>query len=313
MINILLLGGTGFIGKNIIESFERDSNYNLIIISRNSKLIDNSFFVNKRVHIVLGSISNSGFIEKVITDYEVNVIFHLVSSLIPSSSDADFYNSLNDIVIPTFKIIDFIASRDIKFVFFSSGGTIYGNVHERIKETTDLNPINHYGYSKLIIENYIRYKSNISSLSYVILRPSNVYGKYQSFEGNQGFISVAINKIYNKQVINIWGTGKTIRDYIHVDDLTAILKKILSNPLSNTSFNLSTGVGYSLLEIINIIEENLETKAVLSFDSERIVDAESVILDNTKILEFITHDFVEIRKGINSQIDHFNTNVYNAI
>lgn len=313
MFNILLLGGTGFIGKNIIESFENECDYNLIIVTRNVKLIDSSFFTGKKVKIVLSSIKDSNFIEKIILDYKVNVVCHLVSSLIPSSSQADFYSSLDDVIVPTFKLIDFIASRDIKLIFFSSGGTIYGNSINLIKEDTNLNPINNYGYSKLIIENYIRYKSNISSLNCIILRPSNVYGKYQSFDGNQGFISVAINKIQNDQVINIWGTGKTIRDYIHVDDLTAILKKILSNSVSNNSFNLSTGVGFSLLEIIEIIENNLNKRAVLNFDSERIVDASSVILDNSKILGIIDHDFINIEEGIKSQINHFNTTVYNAI
>lgn len=313
MFNILLLGGTGFIGKNIIESFENESDYNLIIVSRNTTLIDSSFFIDKKVKIILGSIKDSNFIEKIILDYKVNVVFHLVSSLIPSSSQADFYSSLDDVIVPTFKLIDFIATRDIKLIFFSSGGTIYGNSTNLITEDTNLNPINNYGYSKLTIENYIRYKSNISLLNYIILRPSNVYGKYQSFDGNQGFISVAINKIQNGQVINIWGTGKTIRDYIHVDDLTTILKKILSNSISNKSFNLSTGIGFSLLEIIKIIENNLNKKAVLSFDSERIVDANSVILDNSKILEIIDHDFINIEEGIKSQINHFNTAVYNAI
>nr|WP_315223157.1 NAD-dependent epimerase/dehydratase family protein [uncultured Flavobacterium sp.] len=313
MFNILLLGGTGFIGKNIIESFESESDYNLIIVSRNARLIDSSFFTDKNVEIVLGSIKDYNLIEKIILDYKVNVVFHLVSSLIPSSSQTDFYSSLEDVIVPTFKLIDFIATRDIKFIFFSSGGTIYGNSNGLIKEDTQLNPINNYGYSKLTIENYIIYKSNISSLNYIILRPSNVYGKYQSFNGNQGFISVAINKIHNDQVIHIWGTGKTIRDYIHVDDLTAILKKIVTNSISNNSFNLSTGIGFSLLEIISIIENNLNKKAVLSFDCERIIDANSVILDNSKILEIIDHDFINIQEGIKSQINHFNTTVYNGI
>ncbi|MEL1252629.1 NAD-dependent epimerase/dehydratase family protein [Flavobacterium sp. DGU38] len=313
MFNILLLGGTGFIGKNIIESFQNEVDYNLIIVSRNTELIDKSFFLGKNAEIILGSIKDSNFIEKIILDYKVNVVFHLVSSLIPASSQTDFYNSLDDVIVPTFKLIDFIATRDIKLIFFSSGGTIYGNSIGLIEEDTNLSPINNYGYSKLIIENYIRYKSNISLLDYIILRPSNVYGKYQSFDGNQGFISVAINKIQNDQIITIWGTGKVIRDYIHVDDLTAVLKKILSNSICNNSFNLSTGIGFSLLDIIKIIENNLNKKAVLSFDCERIVDANSVILDNSKILKIIDHDFINIEEGIKSQINHFNTTFYNAI
>lgn len=312
MKNILLLGGSGFIGKNIIESYISNPDVNLIVVARSSKNIEENFLNLKNIIFKEGSIEDFDFITNIIVNHNVDVVIHLISSIIASSSSEEFYEGLNKVVIPTFKLIDFIADKEIKLVFFSSGGTIYGNSQNVILETTTLNPINNYGYSKLIIENYIHLKSNTTNLNYIILRPSNVYGKHQVFDSNQGFISVAINKICHNLPIDIWGDGNTIRDYIDVVDVVSILNKLLVNAVKNITLNLSTGVGFSLLEIISIIENNLDKQAVINFNNKRIVDASTVILDNTKLLEIIDHDFIDVNTGIKSQINYFNSILKNA-
>lgn len=312
MKNILLLGGTGFIGKNIIELYLTNSDVNVIVIARNVKIIEEDYLKSKNIKFIEGSITNFDFIAKTIIDFNVNVVIHLISSIISSSSIEEFYVGIDNFVIPTFKLIDFIAGKDIKLVFFSSGGTIYGNNHDVIIEATKLNPINNYGYSKLIIENYIQLKSNTTNLNYIILRPSNVYGKHQAFYSNQGFISVAINKIYHDLPIDIWGDGNTIRDYIDVVDVALILQKLLDSSISNVTLNLSTRKGFTLLEIISIIENNLKKQAFVNFKGKRIVDASTIILDNTKLLEIINHDFIDINVGVRNQINYFTTILKNA-
>jgi UDP-glucose 4-epimerase len=305
MKNILLLGGTGFIGKNIIEFYSNDFEVNLVVLARNYKSIDLEGINSERITVKIGFITDLDFIKNLIVDYQINAIIHLVSGLIPSSSMGTFYESMDDVVISTFKLIDYISDKDIKFVFFSSGGTIYGEAKEVIKESNNLNPINNYGFSKLIIENYIRFKSNTTSLNYIILRPSNVFGKYQRFEGNQGFISVAINKIYQEIPIEIWGDGNTVRDYIHINDVVVILKKLLDIDFSNESINLSSGIGYSLLDVLSIIEQKLNKRAILNFDVKRVIDADKVILDNSKLLGIVNHKFVDLNDGIENQVINY--------
>lgn len=307
MKNILLLGGTGFIGKNIIEFYSNDFEVNLVVLTRNFNEIDLKDINLDRITLIKGSIFDYDFVTNLIFDYQINTIIHLVSGLIPSSSVDDFYRSMDDVVISTFKLIDFIADMDIKFVFFSSGGTIYGEAKEVIKETNILNPINNYGFSKLIIENYIRFKSNTTALDYIILRPSNVFGKHQRFEGNQGFISIAINKVYQEIPIDIWGDGNTVRDYIHINDVVDILKKLLDNGFSNESINLSSGIGYSLLQILSVIEKKLNKRAILNFNIKRVIDADKVVLDNSKLLRIVSHKFVDINDGIENQVNNYMT------
>lgn len=311
MYNILLLGSSGFIGKNIIEALSPNKKYNLVLLSRNDKIQTEKFYENKSIKILKGDFKNTNLIESIIEEYEINIIIHLISGLNPSSSDNEFYNTIDEVIVPTFKLIDFISNKNIKFIYFSSGGTIYGNASSVIKETHQKNPINKYGYSKLLIENYIKHKSNISKLDYIILRPSNVYGKYQSFTGNQGFISVAINNINNNIPLQIWGDGYSVRDYIHVDDVIAILIKLIDSTYMNVTFNLSTNVGTTLLQIIEITERHLNKKAIIKFNEKRIVDAEVVILDNTKLTNTVKHNFTELSEGIQQQIKYYLNNIAN--
>ncbi len=313
MKNILLFGGTGFIGKNIIESYLSNPEVNLIVISRNSKEIENIYSSFKNIIIISRSFSDFDFISKTITNYNIDVIIHLISGIIPSSSNQEFYNEIDNVILPTFKLIDFIADKNIKFVYFSSGGTIYGNIQDLIRESTNLDPINNYGYSKLLIENYIQLISKRTKLNYLILRPSNVYGKHQVFDSNQGFISVAISKAYNNIPIDIWGDGNAVRDYIDVYDVALILQKLLNCFSSNLILNISTGIGFSLLEIISIIENNLHKNVTVNFKVKRIVDASTVILDNSNLLRIIDHNFIDVSTGIKNQISYFKIVTKNAI
>jgi UDP-glucose 4-epimerase len=305
MKNILLLGGSGFIGKNIIESFKIQTDIKLIVFARSSKELEDHFLPNKNIIFINGSISDYDLITSKILDFNIDTVIHLVSSIIASSSSEEFFEEMNNVIIPTFKLIDFLSDKDIDFIYFSSGGTIYGKSKDVIKESHIKNPINYYGYSKLIIENYIEFKANSSNLNYLILRPSNVYGRFQKYTGIQGFISVAIYKIYNGIPIDIWGDGNTIRDYIDVFDLVLVMRNLLLSAAKKSTYNISTGIGYSLLDIIIIIENIMHKKAIINFQVKRKIDASKIVLDNSKLLDIINHEFIDVNTGINNQINYF--------
>ena len=191
--NILIIGGTGFIGRNIVENLLCSTDNKLILIGRDHNKID-SFFKNKPVIIVKAELSDINTIEKTLIKYDIDIVIHLVSNLIPSSSNKDFNRENSEVIVPTFHLLELLSKRNVKIIFFSSGGTIYGNEPNTISEDNKLKPINYYGHSKQIIENQILFLNRTKELSYLILRPSNVYGKYQKINSNQGFIAVAIGK-----------------------------------------------------------------------------------------------------------------------
>jgi UDP-glucose 4-epimerase len=303
MDRILLLGGNGFIGKNIIENYLKED-CKLVLLHLKNDFVDLHLKANTKISVIEGEIRNLHLIQDIIIRHEINVVIHLVSTLIPSSSVEDYYYDLENVIIPTYRLLDYISKTNVKFVFFSSGGTIYGRSKFKVKEEHRLAPINYYGLSKLLIEDYLRLQSRSSNLRYLILRPSNVYGKFQRLEAAQGFIAVAIGKVLADKPVEIWGDGKAIRDYIYVQDVAEIVLKIIKSGFINETLNIGSGIGTNLLEILEIIQKYFDKEIIKIFKDKRPVDLDKMILDNEKLLSVITFEPVEVERGIQRFMEH---------
>lgn len=306
--NVLVLGGTGFIGRNIVENLS-GNDYNIVLLVRDSKKISNQYKTCDRISIVEGDIIQSELIESVILEYKIELVIHLVSNLIPSSSLEDFNIELSEVVFPTFKLLELLSKFNIQVVYFSSGGTIYGNVNDFIDENKSLNPINYYGYSKLMIENHIRFLNTTQKLSYLILRPSNVYGKYQRIEAQQGFIAVALGKFISNSSMEIWGNGEVIRDFVDVQDVSGALRKLIENNIMDRTLNVGSGEGNSLNEVLSIIENILERNIEVIYKDKRAVDLDRMILNIDKIKNCIDFNPKSLKKGINDFVEYIGEEV----
>lgn len=296
--NVLVLGGTGFIGRNVVDNLY-DNNYNIVLLARDAKKISNQYKTCDRISIVEGDILQFKLIESVILEHKIELVIHLVSNLIPSSSLEDFKVELSEVVLPSFKLLELLSELNIQVVYFSSGGTIYGNANDFIDENQKLNPINYYGYSKLMIENHIRFLNTTQKLTYLILRPSNVYGKYQKIEAQQGFIAVALGKFISNSTIEIWGNGEVVRDFVDVQDVSEGLRKLIETNIVNTALNMGSGEGKSLNEVLSIIKTILQRSVEVIYKDKREVDVDRMVLDINKLKNFIDFNPKSLKKGIN--------------
>lgn len=302
MENILIIGGSGFVGSNIIEKL-LISNHNLFVLSRHK--IQEKFIGIPNIKVLKGKINQIEFLKKVIIENKIKIILHLATNLIPSSLKKEFDDEMYNIILPTFKLIDFIAENNLQIIYFSSGGTIYGNSNQQLIESHPLEPINFYGYSKLLIESYIKFMNNQNNLRYLILRPSNIYGRYQKINSKKGFISVALSKILSNEIIEIWGDGQIIRDYIDVDDLVKVLEMLIANKIENNTFNIGCGVGHSLLSVLELLEMNLNLKAKVIFKEKRKVDSSKIILNIEHLKSFINFQPKQLEVGLGEYIKYF--------
>jgi len=292
--NILIIGGTGFIGRNIVENI-LETNHKLILMVRDVNKV-NSLFKRGSVEIIKGRLSDVSIIEQVLIKYKIDVVIHLVSNLIPSSNTKDFNKENLDVLLPTFDLLKILSVRNIKIIFFSSGGTVYGKETNTILESNKLKPINYYGYSKQIIENQILFLNRTKKLEYLILRPSNVYGKYQKINSNQGFIAVALGKILSGSVLEVWGDGESVRDYIDVVDVSNAIIKLIESNISNKIFNLASEKGVSVNEVIHLIEKKTNKKVNIQYKDKRVVDVDRIVLSINEIkkhIEFYPKGVVE--------------------
>jgi len=133
MKTILILGGTGFIGPNIIDVFTKEG-YKIVVLARNKIRAENLLYDKDNTTVIEGELKDSNIIKNIILEFNIGIIIHLVSNLIPSSSEKDFNQELLNVVIPTYEIVNYISSKKIQFIFFSSGGVIYGKSDKKHTE-----------------------------------------------------------------------------------------------------------------------------------------------------------------------------------
>lgn len=155
MMSILVLGGAGFIGSSIVNKLV-NCNYRVIVFDRKGADISR-ILPSDKVSYIYNDLSDIDFLTDFIQKENIHVVIHLVSSLIPNSSFDEYNQDVQNVVFPSIKLIHELAKLQVLFVYFSSGGTIYGNkLYERsINENDTLMPINYYGYSKLMMERMI--------------------------------------------------------------------------------------------------------------------------------------------------------------
>ena len=221
-MNILFIGGAGFIGSSLVKQFLTNEKYNVFVVEPEFANVSRLDGLN--VKIYREALGNIDKVEKILIGNKIDIVVHLVSTLIPGSGYDDFNNEFKNMIFPSIKLMEICAKENIKFVYFSSGGTIYGNRSTMLPfvETDEMAPISYYGWSKQMMENSILFKNRTEKLKYLIVRPSNPYGHGQNLHGKQGLVAVAIGKILEDKPVEVWGDGAAIRDYIYIDDLAKV-------------------------------------------------------------------------------------------
>lgn len=311
MNRYLLIGGAGFIGAAITKELLFKGN-EVSIFELPEANISRVKSIQDRISIYRGNLTQIDVIKEIIVKNKISIVFHLASSLIPSSGEDQYNNDLENVVLPTIKLLPIFSKLKVKFVFFSSGGAIYGKKTNGIFSENDmLRPISYYGQSKLIIEESIKFESRRSGLSYLILRPSNPYGIGQSLYGKQGLIATCIHNILTNQPIEIWGDGSVVRDYIYIDDFVNIVAEILNKKAENQIVNIGSGQGYSVNQVLDVFKILIKEKNIdLKFLEGRPVDASTIVLDVTKLNSIISYEFTSLENGIKIFLYHetHNTN-----
>lgn len=273
---IILIGGFGFIGMNLINKLIK--NYDLIVLDLKNGIND------KKIQWIKGDFRDKELLRSVISQRDI--IVHLACTTIPSSSEQDIKK---DIIENVFGILDLlevcVEKKVCRLIFFSSGGTVYGELKGgAFKEDDTVNPINAHGIMKLTNEKYIKLFSR-RGLEYVIVRPSNPYGRMLNLDKPQGIIDVLLKKLVSGDSIEIWGDGEIIRDYIYIDDFIDLIVKIIESKVSNEIINAGTGIGYSINQLIEIMKKIINKDIKIQYLNRRNFDVSANILDIRKAKE----------------------------
>lgn len=291
MKNVLIIGGNGFIGTNLAKYLSKVKVYNVYSFDiqlpkekiKNINYIEGDFFDNDLLNRALENI---------------DVVIHSLSTVNPGNSNRRFMQGYSRDFVQSAYLFDICAKKNIKVIFLSSGGTVYGvQDSQPIKENALANPINHYGTVKLCIESVMRTFNKQSNSNMIIARISNPYGPGQDFNKGVGFIDAALKKTLQNEFIEIWGDGTVIRDYIYIDDVCEMIESLIKYEGKEDIFNVSSNEGISLNDIVIELKElGLEPKVI--YKESRSVDVQKVILDNSKILSIHPLKIRSFKEGI---------------
>lgn len=268
----LVLGGRGFIGSHLVTAL-LNRGFQVRCLDRpHVKPIGESYLDNSNFELYEGDFSSETDLSEAIKDCDF--CYHLVSTTLPKSSNADPVFDVESNVIGTIRLLSHAVENGVqKIVFSSSGGTVYGTPLESpIPETHPTNPLCSYGITKLTIEKYLALFCTLHKLDYTVLRLSNPYGEGQRTLASQGAIAVFLGKVLRNEPVEIWGDGSVVRDFIHISDVIDALVSSLTPSNERHVFNIGSGHGRSLNEVLTTIENVTNRQVIRRYLSSRAFD-----------------------------------------
>lgn len=296
--NCIVFGGGGFIGSHLCELLLQKG-YDVTLFDKVNFSKSNILHIKDKLKIIEGDFNNKIDIHNSLNN--IDFVFHLVSSTLPASSNENPVYDVETNLVSSIRLFQECTARKIKkVIFLSSGGTVYGIPDKiPIKENYSSNPVCSYGIIKKTIEEYLFLFEKLYGLNYSVFRLSNPYGERQNPLAAQGAVSVFIHKAIVNEVITIWGDGGVIRDYIYIKDAVKVLADSIEINSNEKIYNLSSGSGHSLNDIIKIIEDVSGKKIRVDYIEARNIDVPVNILDNTLVKRtFEWKPETDIREGI---------------
>lgn len=251
---VLVLGANGFVGSHVVDSLVEDG-YSVRAFD-GFRSDETRFNKSDDIEVYPGNFLNKSEVEGAVKD--VDYVFHLISTTNPATAEADPLIDIETNIQGSVSLFQAcVAAGGIKRVIYSSsGGTVYGEqkTEEPIHEEDQTKPVSPYGIGKLTIENYLRYFNVRSGLSSTVFRIANPYGERQPRHRKQGVIPIFMEKIINDEPITVLGDGSMVRDYIYVKDVADMMVSTLRSEPEHDVYNLGSGNGHSLSEIVKAIE-----------------------------------------------------------
>jgi len=290
----LVLGGNGFIGSHVVDClFEKG--YSVRVFDRGLEKYRKPL---SNVDYRIATFDDVPALAEALEG--MDVVFHLISTTVPSTSNKDPVFDVESNLVNTIRLLNLMRDSNVsRIIYLSSGGTVYGVPEcSPIPESHPLQPICSYGVVKVAVEHYLQMYHHLYDIKYVVLRASNPYGERQGHVGVQGVIGTFMGKICSDEIIEIWGDGSIVRDFIYASDLADLCVLAGDSDIVGT-FNAGSGIGYSINDIVKALSLITGKHIKPIYRTGRAYDVPNALLDITKAIKaFSWHPKIELLEGI---------------
>jgi UDP-glucose 4-epimerase len=281
--HILITGGAGFLGSSIARRLlaeATDTRITILDPRVPSELM--SEFPGRILHDSRGVVE---FLAEV-PNSEYTTLIHLAWTSHPATSMQFPAEDLTANVLGGVQLLERCTQLGVRrLIFASSGGTVYGPlIHPRADELHPTNPISAYGAAKLSFEHYAQVIGVRDGFEVVSLRVSNPYGPYQLQGVAVGSIANFLLRAKNDKAISIFGDGSVVRDYINIQDVANAFAMAVNAPhLASGPYNVGSGLGTNLNEVIELIEQVSGKHLVVRREPARGFDVARNVLDCSRL------------------------------
>ncbi len=301
---ILVTGGAGFIGSNIVDELIVKKHTVVIVDNLATGNIKN---INKKAKFYKVSICDKKDIDTIFRKEKFDIVIHLAAQLDVRKSVLDPCFDADVNIKGTLNILEACKDTKVKkIIFSSSGGTIYGECGLKAPdEQSFANPLSPYGVAKLSVEHYIKAYSALYGLKYTILRYANVYGPRQDANGEAGVIAIFIGRMTENKEVFVFGDGKQLRDYVYVKDVVDANIKSLTKG-NNEVINIGTHKTFSVNQLVKELSKIINYKQKAVYKPKRSGELFKSFLNISKAKKVLGWEpKVDIIKGLKNTVDYF--------
>ncbi len=321
MKKVIVTGGSGFIGRNLIQILLKNKFFvinidKLTYASKNVKLK----IKNKNYLFFKKDINNKIFVNSIFNKYKPDLLINVAAESHVDNSIHSSKEFINTNILGTYNLLNCSKeylenniSKKKKFIFFQiSTDEVYGDIKNGKKslENDILNPSSPYSSSKASADLLVTSWSRTYGINYLITRSSNNYGPYQHKEK---LIPVVIKSILNKKKIPIYGNGNQIREWIYVEDNVDAILKIIKSGKRNTIYNIGSNIFKKNIELVKLIcklfdqiTKSKNSEKYISYVRDRKGHDKRYALNISKIKKKIKwKPKTKFRKGIKKTIEWY--------
>ena len=275
----ILVIGAGFLGRALTRRLAAEGN-SVTVLSPRADAAD----WPEGVAAVRGRQEDAALVGELLARHDT--VIHAAWGTTPGSSAGrpavEAEKGLNPFLAFLGTLQRFPAAR---LLFLSSGGTVYGDPEKLpVTEDAPLRPRSCHGAGKAAAEFFLGLRAQDKT---IILRPSNIYGPGQSLRSGFGVVRHLLACTIEDKPFQLWGDGEQVRDYLYIDDFTEAVCRLAMSPAACGAFNLGSGAGVSLVELISCVEKATDRTIRVQRQSERGGDVARIILDTNRIRRVI--------------------------